>query len=261
MKHEVIIPTTKVGVKIFHSRDGVRKGKIHWHNSLEILLCLDGEMIVWDKGEATVLSRNTFKIINSRAPHYVDSNGNEAIVLQIPITLLGNVLLQFEDGLVAAHEDIIDLIKRAYALSQQTSLASQFELKSDIFLLLAKLLDYFYQEEMSDKSNSIAEEVLRYIIDNHHRTISRDSIAKHFQYNPDYLSRKCRESYNCSLTDMIYEVRCKYIYNDLFESNEGILQLYEKHGVTNVPKLLKSFQKLYGASPNQLRKSLNPKHT
>ena len=87
---EWITANGDIGIRFFHSiDDGGYSSPPHWHNDLEMIYILEGNLKVrFGDGGERLIGANELLIINSGTIHAVTAYPNQAIVLQVPYELL-----------------------------------------------------------------------------------------------------------------------------------------------------------------------------
>lgn len=87
---EWITANGDIGIRFFRSiDDGGYSSPPHWHNDLEMIYILEGQLKVrFGDGGERLIRANELLIINSGTIHAVTAYPNQAIVLQVPYELL-----------------------------------------------------------------------------------------------------------------------------------------------------------------------------
>lgn len=98
------------------------------------------------------------------------------------------------------------------------------------------------------------EEMIEYIEIHHREPISLEQIASHFYLSREYFSRFFRKSMGVTFTRYVSQVRLMHIYQEICNTDTGIMELAEKHGFTNYKLFNKMFHEVYGCTPREVRK-------
>lgn len=75
------------GMEIYfcHMFDDHRYVSTHWHDAVEIIFLLDGELTVYQQEQKTYMEKNDIILINSGEFHATRCReGNESLLIQIP---------------------------------------------------------------------------------------------------------------------------------------------------------------------------------
>ena len=98
------------------------------------------------------------------------------------------------------------------------------------------------------------KEIMIYIEDHHHETLTVKDLAATFGYHPDYLSRFFKKHLGLSVIDYIYEIRLAHIEHDLHDPNLLINEIFDRHGCTNYRVTMRKFKQRFSCTPKQKQK-------
>jgi len=84
--------------------------------------------------------------------------------------------------------------------------------------------------------------------------ITRESLARHFQLSPGYVSQLFQSEAHESFVSCIRRLRLEFACKLLTHGNETIAAVAEKCGYHSVNSFLENFQMVYGTSPARYRK-------
>lgn len=264
--HEYVVSNLPLGVRFYQS-DVTTSGYVpfHWHNSIEALLVLNGELTVTMNRKTTSITNNEFIIISSGVIHDVRNTPNQALVLQIP--------LQIFDPYVAKPEEILFDMSRPISTKLKKQIIAQllkinqavyekptgYLFDAEIALTeFLKLIVLNLGEEGKNVFSNVGSNLknLLVYIDSHYREeISIQQMARQSGYNASYLSRLFKKNMGITLTEYIYEIRLSRFYDDLLETDKPINELMDRHGLTNRRTSREQFKKMYGILPHEVRKN------
>lgn len=107
------------------------------------------------------------------------------------------------------------------------------------------------------EKNEILErlgEITEYIEIHHAETISLEDISSYFYLSREYFSRFFKKNMGVTFTHYLNQVRLMHIYQEICNTQTGIMELAEKHGFTNYKLFNKMFHEIYGCTPREVRK-------
>lgn len=274
IQHEIVTNNPDIQVRFFLSEDEGSYTSSHWHNSLEMVYMIEGSMKVRVGNQEYYLNANEFNIVNAREIHSVLAKKNKAFVLQIPSKVLTKYIPDYDlmyfkvDMYPVTQKEIIRLEKlknlfwRLYTVYIQRPNAWLLKFNSQLYQLLYFLVQFyamkFPQKEMrlNEKALNKLKKIMIYIEQNHEKQVSVQNLADKFGYNPDYLTRLFKKYLGMTTVDYLYEMRLKYVYNDLCETDIYVYEILERHGCSNYKLFMKKFKEHYGCTPKEKRKEL-----
>ena len=121
-------------------------------------------------------------------------------------------------------------------------LVNQFAVQGEVLQKTAK------QEDLGR-----LEEIIEYIELHHKEQISLEEIASHFYLSREYFSRFFRKNLGVTFSRYVNQVRLMHIYQEICNTQSGIMELAEKHGFTNYKMFHKMFREIYGCTPREVR--------
>lgn len=272
--HEIVKNNPDIQVRFFLSEDKGSYIASHWHNSLEMVYMIEGSIKVRCGEIETYLNPNEFNIVNAREIHSVLAKKNKAFVLQVPSQVLEKYIPDYDliYFKVDMHPNtkkeeirlqiLKDLFWGLYTVYVQRPHAWLLKFNSHLYQLLYFLVQFysmkFPKKEVlsNEKILNKLKKIMVYIEDNHEKTLSVQDIADRFGYHPDYLTRLFKKYLGMTTVDYLYEMRLKYIYNDLCETDLYVYEILERHGGSNYKLIMKKFKERYGCTPKEKRKKL-----
>lgn len=266
LHHENVVVNTNIGIRFWRSAV-TTAGYVpfHWHSSIEIVCVLKGRLNFTINGQSFVVRSDHFIVVPSGVVHDVANIPNTAYVLQIPLKVIEPYvkhpeLVTFNNGMVddPNYSLALKLIKK-FAYLQLTH-PDGFLFDSQItFVSLLKVI--FMKLNNPDKqvpNDNNVKQLLIYINNHSTEQLTVTGLARHFGYNPNYLSRLFKKHVRLSLTNYIYVVKLNQLYNDLINTDIAIKDLFKKHGLSNPRTARKVFREMFGELPNEIRLSHRP---
>jgi len=108
-----------------------------------------------------------------------------------------------------------------------------------------KVVSYFAKKKLED--------IIKYIEDNYHEEISRDSLAKMTNMNSDYLGRMFKKLTDRNIADYINEYRLKKACELLINTEDSIVDIAFAVGFESLPTFYRVFKKIINDTPINYR--------
>ncbi|MBQ8509732.1 MAG: helix-turn-helix transcriptional regulator [Clostridia bacterium] len=105
----------------------------------------------------------------------------------------------------------------------------------------------------SGKSQTLIREIIRYIQNNYASPITNETLARHFHYNPSYISRVFREHTGASLHTFLVNYRMNMAMDILRSTSTPISDIVYQVGFCDLPHFSKTFKRLVGQTPSEYR--------
>ncbi len=270
--HEIVISNFYVDVRFYLSVDPGSYVPPHWHNSLEMVYMIEGNMVIqYEDGNKQNLPAGEFSIVNSHTIHSITAFPNKALLLQIPASFLEKYipaydLIEFHINMHPDNPAEITRLERLKKIFMDMYII--YDIRPDGYLLRfnSLLYDLIYtlvhsyssrliESEAARRNKPInqVKEIMRYIENNHNRKLTATEIAREFGYNPDYLACFFKKHIGMTPVNYLYEIRLAKIMHDLYKTDLPIHDIFEKHGCTNYKHIMKLFKKRYGCTPRAKR--------
>lgn len=270
MKYEKISPTDNYSYKIFsfQSKSSDRLIPPHWHESLELLFCLSGEVEVIFTGQTYRLKAKEFIVINSNHVHSTRSPVlSECLVIQFPLAYLQRVtedhyLKQFLFKTTPDQQtkELLACLMYIYQNFSANELVNHLEVKAKIYELLALLCksntfsSTNIYEIKSFKHLEKMEKVNQYIQEHYTEHLMIEEVAKMFNYNPSYFSRFYKKFMGITFTEYLNSVRLDAAYKEMRDTDKTILEIGLDNGFATNKTFYNVFRNKFGLSPQKFRK-------
>lgn len=270
MKYEKISPTDNYSYKIFsfQSKSSDRLIPPHWHESLELLFCLSGEVEVIFIGQTYRLQAKEFIVINSNHVHSTRSPVlSECLVIQFPLAYLQRVtedhyLKQFLFKTTPDQQtkELLACLMYIYQNFSANELVNHLEVKAKIYELLALLCksntfsSTNIYEIKSFKHLEKMEKVNQYIQEHYTEHLMIEEVAKMFNYNPSYFSRFYKKFMGITFTEYLNSVRLDAAYKEMRDTDKTILEIGLDNGFATNKTFYNVFRNKFGLSPQKFRK-------
>ena len=248
----------------------------HWHKYLEILCLLSGEMAAVIQAQTYTLSAGDVLIINSEDIHMTQTFGGktEYILLQVSAARLYPFFPNFHllrfDTYIPCTGHGADFSNPGHNPGQfLRQLQEIYSEKADGYPLLfsARLHELLYclyrdyskwltpsAHSSIHRNFSGITQTLDWIHAHYNEPLQLGEAAAHLGFSREYFCRIFKEYTGQTFLEYVNGVRAAKLYEDLCRTNENITSLMAKHGITNYKVFLHTFRKLYGDTPQGLRK-------
>lgn len=245
----------------------------HWHNHLEIIYILKGNLEVQINNSKYLIKENELIVISPKDIHSTaHKESNTGILLQIPFEFLEdniedinnihfecNPYIESEDNRVFI-EDIKHLLKSFSEVYENKTLGYKLEINSLIFHLLHILVNKFstalpiVNVKKSFRHLDRLDLITKYVNNHYSEVISLDTISSQAGLNPEYFSRFFKKYMGITFVKYLNSVRLEHFYIELTNTDCSITDLIEKNGFCNYKVFMKLFKDTYGHTPSEIRR-------
>lgn len=181
---------------------------------------------------------------------------------RLSLFFLGNL---FENSAIRAllyrtenEETLRNYILDMYAEQTMSDSFSDRIICSLLTIFFAQLTrKYTPFDEMSalkEKKSPYADEMIAYILD-HYQTVTLNDLADHFHFAVPYCSKLVKTITGSSFSDLITRIRLQRGENLLSHTQTPIAEIAEMIGYKNPETFIRAFERIYGMSPSQYRRS------
>ncbi|MDO7908190.1 helix-turn-helix domain-containing protein [Paenibacillus sp. JX-17] len=248
----------------------------HWHNSMEIIFVLRGNLEASVGSLKYSLSEGDVLLINHSLVHEVIGlDLNIIATFQIPLNymkanLAGGEHIQFDchagtapPEKKSALDQIRQLLAEMVHLTYKKGEAYELEMQSRMLGVLSVLVKQFKSSVTAGGANEkYMERMLRiitYIEDHYKEPVTLQSIAEREFLSVPYLSKFFSEHMGLNFQNYLTSIRLKNAVEELLRHEElPIAELSENHGFPNVKSFYAAFKNRYHITPNEYRKQYRP---
>lgn len=100
------------------------------------------------------------------------------------------------------------------------------------------------------------QEILAYIEAHYAEPLTLETVSAEFGLSREYFSRLFHKSVGITFLQHLNRVRIAHLYDDLVHTDEGIMNLCERHGLTNYKLFSRLFKEIYGCTPLEIRRRI-----
>lgn len=272
--HEHVTPTPNMDILFEYSQANGYFISNHWHNSIEILYILSGELEIWVEGQSALYKADSIALINSRLIHATKCTSEiETLLIQIPYPFLkkyvpeiSSIYFDFdyftEDKQKTKQiQTIKGILHKMLCLTREHPAGEQLLFHTLLFQLLTILYEDFKKEQlMADykkhgKSLSRLEPVLEYTNKNYKEPLTLQDAASVISLQTEYFCRFFKKNMGITYLQYLNEIRLSHIYTDLLTTDKPLSLLLEQHGFLNYKLFRRMFYEKFGSTPGTIRKS------
>lgn len=254
---------------------------LHIHEFFEIVYVESGSLVHLYGPTRRQIDAGSLFIVNPSIPHAYEVDNDGARIWNVVMTerALGVLSLKADTALligeITGHKRYsLDYLH--IALSSETNVQVQQIIKemdreyrgkkrgyqvilSGYVLTLAGLIVRAFEESgvpVSDRSPSQIKlgEVTRYIVENCHRPLSVEHLAKQHGWTPDHLNRLLRKSIGDTTQGFIGRVRAAKAAHLMLTDGITVDQAAKSVGYGDARALRRAFKRYYGVPPSEFRR-------
>jgi xylan 1,4-beta-xylosidase len=271
-RHEIISFADSLPIKAFIHRLG--NVDRHWHQSLEFLLVLDGQVHIVTEGKHYHLEPDDVILINSNAVHELMSDDCVLIAVQIKLSKFDippedaknfyfhcNSAMKSNKSQFSRLKAIIAQLMKVGGNSDYANLFSQ---KSLAYAFLSELIAHFSADKTAGSAAQKREHIkniermsriLTYISDNSTRLFSLVELAEAEHLSVPYLSKFFEKNMGVGFLTYYTDVRLSNAVDALLKSELSIEEIAYSNGFTDSRAFVRAFKKKYGVLPSLYRRN------
>lgn len=257
---------------IIHSVDSF---KMHWHNTIEILLVLKGSVNVRIGEEVYCLEENEFILINSNELHSTKKTKDNNMLLAIQIDLkffqkyypqINKIKIDCKsfhggEGDQEKFDNIRYYIAKIVWELNKKNKGYNLKIGGYLYLLGFYLVNNFEytilddeKEKLRDKDIYRLQRIMDYVMNNIDKKITLKEVAEKEHLNYYYLSHFIKDKTGMSFQNYVNHIRLNKSVNMLRNTEDSITEISNNSGFSNVSFFNKIFKENYGCTPTEYRK-------
>ncbi len=246
---------------------------LHWHEAVEIIATLDGELSVMLENQTYQLHAGGCFIVSPYVLHSTMSvSGNNGLLLQIPIQAFPDYSNLFvnqhiicdpntadpEQRRDLAHvfaimKGIMELEESGDPVARLRSISLLWELLYVLRTRFARPLSDAAFAESSRKNRERLAAVLNYTVFHYSEPITLEDVAREMHLQVNYFCHFFKKNTGMTYLQYLSEYRLSMIYHDLLTTDIPLKYLLERHGFTNYKRFRELFYERFQTTPNVLR--------
>ncbi len=273
--HETLKPSGNLGIQ--YNINYIRNPHIplHWHEPMEIICCLNGNVTVHVGNEEIQLSRKQIIVFDSREVHSIHADSTFYVFLCIHIDKrqlsVYSPDLEFyhikcrplppNDPNYQHYEHLCQLALDLILESQEFE--NTFHMRADgtALLMMAELMQYFsvYTPPLGaseqKKPNDTIREIITYVNEHYQKNITLDDMSERTGFSKEYFCRFFKQYMGITFLRYLNEVRISHAGTLLSTTDLPISDILLECGFTNQTLFNRLFKEIYGMTPRQARKN------
>lgn len=273
MIYEPLFKLERTGVQIKYYTSVRKYNPVHWHSAVELIYILNGNAKITIEGKDYPVVAGEFVVIDSNLLHEFRCKGESMmVVIHFSRSSMKNFIPNLEDyhflcaraelrkDQLGAYLAICELLKKLPPLYVMHPTGYRLKSQAIAMEIFFELVNQFagtgepVQKPEKRENLERLEKMIEYIELHHIEPISLEEIASHFYLSREYFSRFFRKNMGVTFTKYVNQVRLMHIYQEICNTDAGIMELAEKHGFTNYKLFNKMFHEVYGCTPREVRK-------
>lgn len=239
----------------------------HFHDNIEIMLCISGEGVFFIDSGVYHLSRGQLFLISSSALHRsVADDAYRCLVFHISTAILrefssmqSNFLARCSQSgmnVTLTEEETVSLEELYDSLSRSAAPGFGEDIRQTINVLSFLLFCFTKFDASKDQKAATAPEltpivpILSYIQDHLAEPLSTQGLADHFYMNKYYFCRLFKTCTGFSVMD--YIIKCRILQaRSLLREGKRVQETGEAVGFRSNEHFIRTFKRLTGCSPKQ----------
>lgn len=265
-RHEIIPFDQNNPVRLYmHKLGDVTR---HWHESLELLFVLAGEVSVLAGDIQTTLQQDDMLLINSNVIHELHSDDCVMIAVQVKLSkfdLPQDLLQTLYFNCNSTDSDKREKfrgIKQIIASMLQSNAGgvSLFHSRSLAYRLLSELVENFKVEKPAAEANTLKHldrlnGILRYISEHYKEQLTLNQLADQCHLSAPYLSSFFERYMGINFSTYYTNLRLDHAVQDLLHTDIPVEQIAANNGFSDPRAFVRAFKKRYNEVPSAYRKN------
>jgi xylan 1,4-beta-xylosidase len=219
----------------------VDRHRLHWHNELEILIVLSGQITVKLTNGTYILFEDDLFLFNRNEVHSIEADTdteNIVVIIQIDLEhfknkspLINKTVFECRTYIKTNNKELFDTVKYyiatiVYTLNKKPE-GYKMYVESYVGLLLFCLVNNFVKETLDDENIKLKlydleriKRITNYVDENYNKRISLTDVANMEFLNPYYLSHFIKNKFGISFNQYLTTVRLKKAHIELLKKQK-----------------------------------------
>lgn len=237
----------------------------HWHNHIEILYVLDGQIDFKIEQRKFLLSPDDMIIVNSEVIHSSKLCGHARYILfQLPLSAFEGIYENIEYVVFKEKPSekeirvLYEYLKNMLSFVDDKQPENRVKFVSLLYDFLYVLLTSFQTEKKKIDSSQYhginrISSVMSYVEKEFRKKITLNDAAEIINVTPEHLCRLFKKYTDMTFNNYLMAQRISAFYQMLINSDQKISVLLEECGITNYKVFIREFKKTFGKTPEALR--------
>ncbi len=246
---------------------------LHWHDELELLYPLNGEISLRLAGEDHLIPERALAAIDPCQVHSTFCRNRASMFLNVHLSkrLLENYLPDIsmrrihclpdctEEPLLPEYRELCGFAEKLVLLYMKDTPIFMMEAEGIVLQLLAHLFRKFSVNtaNLSAPVDIMTMERIRTVIsytkEHFREAISLGDVSGQLGLGKESFCRFIKKNMGMSYLNYLSEVRLSHVYKDLQDSDAPVGEIMAANGFTNQKLFNRAFKKLYGQTPSSVR--------
>lgn len=232
----------------------------HFHNSVEIVYVLEGELRATLNGVTHIVPENMMLINSSYTVHsYETPVSSYSIIAIIPMAEVPSVRRLLSNQSFASclcPDDEQGTLRALMRLMVACQGGHPLSLKGLSYAVLGQLIERVGLVKTRAGSQAVfVRDVLDYLERRYAEPLSLGSVARHFGYSANRFSHIFSARLGLTLTDYIGVVRCRHAAQLLRETDMAVSEVAMAAGFESLRTFYRTFKKQYNMTPSTYAKA------
>ena len=259
-----------------------RIGSYHynWHNEIELMVILNGEVEVCAGGSSWVLKPDDVILINSNTGHATLARKMDSIAMVIHVNpaFLKEYYPDIEYltfQLVSGPEtrQMTEFVKLRCYLAKAMLENGEFgpggklHFETCFYKVMDLICRAFPPERnrsaffrLQQKKIKAIQEMTAFIDKNYKERITLDQLATEWGYNSSYVSQLFRTCLGINFYDYLTRIRLREAVKELTETDKRILDIAAENGFSDLKSFNLKFREMFGKKPTEYRNQVGEEH-
>lgn len=243
----------------------------HWHNELEIIYVLDGEILATYNSNQKILHQGDVLFINKGDVHNLydcnalchwlafvfDYNFLSSLITDRAYEkyILPLIEGQCVISALVNSKEVIEILNEIFNLYKENSLFMELKIKAllfDLFFFLYKN-DYIETVKKAPDSFDKIKLAIDFISNHYAEDIRVSDIARACFWNEFYFMRVFKKNMNMTVNEYLNQYRLIKAYKLLRETKLSITEIAYKVGFNNVSYFIVKLKQMYHKTPKEIR--------
>lgn len=254
---------------------GLNDITFHWHNDIEVLFVLNGELCVNLIDSKYIMKKGDILLINSNQSHFFEDIGEENLVLFVQFSpeIMENKNENKKINKIFKCNSMISDIMQEEAFNKLRSLLAyigyeiytkrngyEYFIKSRFYEMIGILyrnftfkIDFVEKKTVDDKNLKRAKSMIEYIEKNYAKDISLSNVAKAVHMSDSYFSHFFKEIIGIPFKKYLDVVRFHKSAELLRTTNYSIMEVAIECGFNNKQPMYRLYKKNINMTPSEYR--------
>ena len=238
-----------------HGRVRSPSRHVHFHSHIEIYVVHSGEIEIIINDRRQVLSSGEISVAFSYDSHgYRTLSNSEAEYLIVPLSYCKDALHLFENkkNNTPFINDKETYETVSVAMARLFDETNELMSRGLIYIILGAILKKVeLSEAQAQQTSVLSAEMLIYISQNFADALTLVDLAKHFGYNPSYLSRSFKQTFGMPFCKYLSMIRLREAVLRLKDGERNVAKCALESGFGSVRSFYRAFGDEFGMTPTE----------